>query len=87
MLIVQALVILPLLIGMEISRTTIIPIGITIFNDITDFFGFVGIIELTLAQLHTIQPLFSFFVVVIFGLDIMLILFGIGFIRFMRQEA
>jgi uncharacterized membrane protein YpjA len=87
LLFVQAVAIIPLLIGMEFSRKIIIPIGITIFNDITDFFGFVGIIEPTLAQLPTIQPLFSFFVVVIFGLDIMLILFGIGFIRFMRQEA
>ncbi|MFX0052018.1 MAG: DUF1405 domain-containing protein, partial [Candidatus Hermodarchaeota archaeon] len=63
LLLVQALAILPLLIGMEISRKTIIPIGITIFNDISDFFGFIGIIEPTLAQLPSIQPFFSFLVV------------------------
>jgi len=87
LLLVQAVAILPLLVGMKFSRRTIISISITIFNDITDFFGIIWIFKPTLAQLPTIQPLFSFFVAAIFGLDIMLILFGLGFIRFIDQES
>lgn len=87
LLLVQAVAILPLLVGMNFSRGTIISISVTIFNDITDFFGIIGFFKPTLAQLPTIQPIFFFFVVVIFGLDIILILFGLGFIRFIGQES
>lgn len=87
LLLVQAAAILPLLVDMKFSRGTIISIGITILNDITDFFGIFGIFEPTLAQLPTIQPLFPFFVGAIFGLDIILILFVLGFIRFIGQNS
>lgn len=87
LLLVQAVAILPLLVGMKFTKRTLIPICITFFNDITDFFGILGVIEPTLAQLPTIQPLYLFFVIVIFGLDIILILAGLGFVWLMGQDS
>ncbi|UCE14902.1 MAG: hypothetical protein JSV04_06910, partial [Candidatus Heimdallarchaeota archaeon] len=86
LLFIQAVAILPLLIGMKISKGTLISIAITFFNDLTDFFGILGITKPTLVQLPTIQPLFPSFVIVIVGLDIILILIGLGFARIMDQN-
>ncbi len=86
LLLVQAMAIFPLLLDMKFTKGTLVTISITLFNDISDFFGIIGITEPTLAQLPTIQPLFSLFVIIIFGLDIFLIFVGLGFARFMNQE-
>ena len=86
LLLVQAVAILPLLVGMKFTKRTLIPISITFFNDITDFFGIMGVIEPTLAQLPTIQPSYLIFVMAIFGLDIILILAGLGFAWLMGQD-
>lgn len=83
LLLIQAISILPLLADMELNRGTIIVIVITLLNDISDFFGLFGLFYPTLAQLPTIQSIFPFFVSVIFGLDIILILTGIGFTKLM----
>ena len=77
------IVILPLLADMKLNRGTIMVIVITFLNDISDFFGLFGLFYPTLAQLPTIQPLFPFFVSAIFGLDVILILTGIGFSKLM----
>ncbi|MFX1284648.1 MAG: DUF1405 domain-containing protein [Promethearchaeota archaeon] len=86
LLLIQAVAILPLLLNLKYTKGTLVTIGITLFNDISDFFGIIGITEPTLAQLPTIQPLFSPFVTIVFGLDIFLILVGLVFARFMSQE-
>lgn len=87
LLLIQAIAILPLMVGMKITKCTAIPISITMFNDFIDFFGIMGIFNPTLAQLPTIKPMFPFFVTVIFSLDIILILIGLGFTRVMNQES
>ena len=87
LLLVQATAILPLLAGMKFSKGTLVAISITLFNDITDFFGITGIIEPTLAQLPTIQPLFPFFVFAIIGLDITLIFTGLGIAWYMGKKS
>lgn len=87
LLFIQAAAILPLLIGMKFTKGTFISIGITFLNDLTDFFGILGITKPTLAQLPTIQPMFSSYVIAIFALDFFLILIGLGFARIMDQEA
>lgn len=83
LLMIQAILILPLLADMELNRGTIIVIVITFLNDISDFFGLFGLFYPTLTQLQTIQSLYPFFVIAIFGLDITLILAGIGFTKLM----
>ena len=85
LLLIQAIAIIPLLIKMELNKGTVLAITITVFNDISDFFGIFGIYEPTLAQLPTIQPLFAFFVLFIFGLDIFLIIIGI-LVRVMSKK-
>ncbi|MFX0121123.1 MAG: DUF1405 domain-containing protein [Promethearchaeota archaeon] len=86
LLLIQAIAILPLLVNMKITKITAIPISITLFNDYTDFFGFLGIFKPTLAQLPTINPLFPFFVTAIFSIDLILILIGLGFVIVMNRE-
>jgi len=76
LLLVQAFLILPLIIRKGLSRKTIIPIGITIFNDFSDFFGF-GIYKPTLAQLPTIQEIVEVFFLLILLLDLFLIVIGL----------
>ncbi|MHA2224299.1 MAG: DUF1405 domain-containing protein [Candidatus Hodarchaeales archaeon] len=87
LLLVQAIALLPLLADLKFSKGTLISISITIFNDITDFFGIPGIFDSTLAQLLTIQTLFPFFVISIFGLDFILILTGLGFAWYMGKKS
>lgn len=86
LLLVQAITILPLLTEMEFNKGTLIVIGITLFNDIFDFFGFLGFFKPTLAQLPNIQSMLPWLIFVIFGLDIILILIGLGFAWFMSEE-
>ncbi|MHA2245793.1 MAG: DUF1405 domain-containing protein [Candidatus Hodarchaeales archaeon] len=86
LLLVQAIAILPLLTEMKFNKGTLSVIGITLFNDIFDFFGFLGFFKPTLAQLPNIQPMLPWLVIVIFGLDIVLILIGLGFAWFMNEE-
>ncbi len=86
LLLFQAITILPLLIDMKFNKGTLIVIGITLFNDVSDFLGILGFFDPTLAQLATIQPIFLQFAIVIFSLDIFLILIGLGFTRFMSKK-
>ncbi|MFX1516228.1 MAG: DUF1405 domain-containing protein [Promethearchaeota archaeon] len=85
LLLLQAIAILPLLIEIELSKTTFIPIGITLLNDISDFVGVPGIFNPTLVQFSTIQPIFPWFGIFIFIFDIFLIFGGLGIARFMRS--
>ncbi|MHA1978020.1 MAG: DUF1405 domain-containing protein [Candidatus Hodarchaeales archaeon] len=77
-LLLQALLILPLLGNLQVSKGTIFVIFLTLFNDFMDFFGFFSLTPPTLAQLPTIQPMFSFFLVIIVGLDLLMILLGLS---------
>ena len=90
-LLLQALLILPFLKNLQITKATIFVIFLTIFNDFMDFFGFFSLTPPTLAQLPTIQPMFSFFLVSIVGLDILLIFIGLSIRplvkRFAKEES
>ncbi|WP_455143525.1 DUF1405 domain-containing protein [Candidatus Hodarchaeum mangrovi] len=85
LLLIQSILILPLIIGKGLSRKTIIPIGISIFNDFSDFYGF-GIYTPTLAQLPTIQEIFEVFVSFILLLDLFLIIIGLIFLQYKYKE-
>ncbi len=87
LLMIQAILILPLLADLELNRGTIIVIVVTLMNDVSDFFGLFGLFYPTLAQLPTIQSMFPFFVIAIFGLDLILILTGIGFTKLMDNTG
>ena len=77
-LLLQALLILPFLRELRITKGTIFIVFLTLFNDFMDFFGFFSLAPSTLAQLPTIQPMFPFFLVIIVGLDILMILVGLS---------
>ncbi len=89
-LLLQALIILPFLKDLRFNKGTIIVILITFFNDFMDFFGFFSLTPPTLAQLPTIQPMFTFFLLTIVGLDLLMILIGLSirplFERFSTQD-
>ncbi|MFW9904995.1 MAG: DUF1405 domain-containing protein [Candidatus Thorarchaeota archaeon] len=84
LLLLQALAILPLLIDLELNKGTLITIGITLINDISDFMGFLGVFPPTLVQLSTIQPVFPWFGILIVIIDIFLILIGLSFAKLMK---
>jgi uncharacterized membrane protein YpjA len=77
-LMLQSIAILPLLINMKLGIGTVIAVLITIINDFLDFFGIVGLFQPTLAQYPTFTPKFDIFITTIYGLDIILIIIGIG---------
>ncbi len=77
-LLLQAFLILPFLANLQVTKATILSIILTFFNDFMDFFGFFSLTPPTLAQLPTIQPLFSFFLVTIVGLDILMVVIGLS---------
>ena len=87
MLIVQALAIVPFFSKMEINKGTLIAIIITAFNDFTDFFGLFNFVNPTLAQYSIFKPLFTPFVIVICGLDVLLICIGAGLSKFLNEKA
>ncbi|MFX0087025.1 MAG: DUF1405 domain-containing protein [Candidatus Hodarchaeota archaeon] len=86
LLIIQSLAIVPFFSNMKIGKGTIIAIIITIFNDFTDFFGLFHFASPTLAQYSTLEPLLSTFVTIIYGLDIILILFGLGIAKYFGKK-
>lgn len=84
-LLIQAILILPYLKNLRITKGTFLVIFLTLFNDFMDFFGLFSLFPPTLAQLPTIQPMFLTFVMLIFGLDCLLIFIGLG-IRYHYQS-
>jgi hypothetical protein len=84
LLLFQAILILPHLKNMLISKGTFLVIFLTLFNDFMDFFGLFSVFPPTLAQMPTIKPMFFIFVFLIVGLDILLIIIGLGF-RYLYQ--
>jgi uncharacterized membrane protein YpjA len=87
LLIIQALAILPFFSQMTINKGTVIAIIITIFNDFTDFFGFYQFTNPTLPQYSTFEPLLGTFVTIIYGLDIILILIGLGIAKYFSKNT
>lgn len=87
LLLIQAFLILPQLLKLEVNKATGIIILITFLNDFLDFFGFLTIIPPTLAQLPTIEPMFIQFVIVISTLDIIMLLLGILLQKIVLQES
>jgi uncharacterized membrane protein YpjA len=86
-LFLQALLILPFLKDLRFNKGTFFVIFLTFFNDFMDFFGFFSLTSPTLAQLPTIQPMFEFFLVIIVGLDLLMILTGLSIpVLFKRNE-
>ncbi|MHA1215353.1 MAG: DUF1405 domain-containing protein [Candidatus Hodarchaeales archaeon] len=77
---IQAILILPLIHSSGFNKKTIIPIAVTLFNDFSDFFG-LWLYVPTLAQLPTIQPLFSFYFITILSLDVLSILIGLWIMK------
>lgn len=86
LLLLQSLAILPLLISLELNKSTLLAIGITFLHDICDFVGFPGVFVPTLVQLSTIQPVFPWFGIFIVIFDIFLIFIGLGFVEFMKTS-
>lgn len=84
LLLIQAILILPHLRNMLISKGTFLVIFLTLFNDFMDFFGLFSVFPPTLAQMPTIKPMFFIFAFLIVGLDVLLIIIGIGF-RYLYQ--
>jgi uncharacterized membrane protein YpjA len=85
LLLLQAIAILPLLLDVEFNNGTFFAVVITFINDVSDFVGFPGVYNPTLVQLSTIQPVFPWFGIFIFSFDIILILIGLGFVKFMSS--
>ncbi|MHA2164377.1 MAG: DUF1405 domain-containing protein [Candidatus Hodarchaeales archaeon] len=85
LLLIQAMLILPHLRNMIISKNTFLVIFLTLFNDYMDFFGLFSVFPPTLAQIPTIKPMFFVFAFLIIGLDILLITVGLGF-RYLYQS-
>ncbi len=85
LLLLQAIAILPLLLDIEFNNGTFFAVVITFINDISDFVGFPGVYNPTLVQISTIQPVFPWFGIFIFSFDIILILIGLGFVKFMSS--
>ncbi|MHA2156340.1 MAG: DUF1405 domain-containing protein [Candidatus Hodarchaeales archaeon] len=77
-LLLQAFLTLPFLANLQVTKATIFIIFLTFFNDFMDFFGFFSLTPPTLAQLPTIQPMFSFFLVTIIGIDILMVFIGLS---------
>jgi uncharacterized membrane protein YpjA len=86
LLLLQSIAILPLLIDLEPNKGTLLTIGITFINDISDFVGFPGIFDPTLVQISTIQPMFPWFGVFILIFDISLIFIGLGFWKLVKTS-
>ena len=84
-LLIQAILILPYLKNLRITKGTFLVIFLTLFNDFMDFFGLFSLFPPTLAQLPTIQPMFLPFLLLIFGLDCLLIFLGLS-IRYHYQS-
>ncbi len=77
-LMLQSIAILPLLINLRLGIGTVLAVLITIINDFLDFFGIVGLFQPTLAQYPIFAPKFNLFIISIWGLDFILIIFGIS---------
>ncbi len=86
LLLIQAILILPHLKNMVITKGTFLVIFLTFFNDFMDFFGLFSVFPPTLAQLPTIKPMFFIFVFLIVGLDIFLTAIGLGFRYFYQTN-
>ena len=87
LLLIQAILILPHLKDMIITKGTSLVIFLTFLNDFLAFFGLFSVFPPTLVQLTTIEPMFDLFVLVIVGLDVLLIGIALKFQYLYQSES